>query len=95
MTHSSITFTDKQVPIFCAADHDGRYYDPWGTPYLIEIDGGYDNQLANPYSANAGPTTLATGVIAWSLGSDQAGKNINGIVANAFRVAKDNTRAAG
>jgi len=57
---------------------DGRYYDPWGTPYLIEIDGGYDNQLPNPYSLNAGPTTLATGVIAWSLGSDQAGATIAG-----------------
>src|SRR5262249_6077092 len=22
---------------------DGRYYDPWGTPYLVEIDGNYDN----------------------------------------------------
>jgi prepilin-type N-terminal cleavage/methylation domain-containing protein len=52
---------------------DGRYYDPWGTPYLVEIDGGYDNGVANPYTANAGPTALAIGVIAWSLGSDQAG----------------------
>jgi prepilin-type N-terminal cleavage/methylation domain-containing protein len=52
---------------------DGRYYDPWGTPYLIEIDGGYDNQVGNPYTFNAGPATLGIGVIAWSLGSDQAG----------------------
>jgi prepilin-type N-terminal cleavage/methylation domain-containing protein len=52
---------------------DGRYYDPWGTPYLVEIDGGYDNQVGNPYTDNAGPATLAIGVIAWSLGSDQAG----------------------
>jgi prepilin-type N-terminal cleavage/methylation domain-containing protein len=57
---------------------DGRYYDPWGTPYLVEIDGNYDNQVANPYTANAGPTTLATGVIAWSLGSDQAGATTAG-----------------
>jgi prepilin-type N-terminal cleavage/methylation domain-containing protein len=57
---------------------DGRYYDPWGTPYLVEIDGGYDNQVANPYTANAGPTNLAIGVIAWSLGSDQAGATIVG-----------------
>jgi prepilin-type N-terminal cleavage/methylation domain-containing protein len=57
---------------------DGRYYDPWGTPYLVEIDGGYDNQVANPYTTNAGPTNLAIGVIAWSLGSDQAGATIVG-----------------
>ena len=54
---------------------DGRYYDPWGTPYLVEIDGSYDNQVANPYTADsgAGPSPLSSGVIAWSLGSDQAG----------------------
>jgi prepilin-type N-terminal cleavage/methylation domain-containing protein len=51
---------------------DGQYYDPWGRPYDVKIDGGYDNQLANPYSANtgAGPTPLAIGVIAWSGGKD-------------------------
>jgi len=47
-----------------------QYYDPWGTPYAIEVDGNYDNQIANPYTANAGPTPLQAGVIAWSLGSD-------------------------
>jgi prepilin-type N-terminal cleavage/methylation domain-containing protein len=47
--------------------------DPWGTPYNISIDGGYDNQLTNPYTANtgAGPSPLSNGVIAWSLGPDQ------------------------
>jgi prepilin-type N-terminal cleavage/methylation domain-containing protein len=50
----------------------GQYYDPWGTPYRVRIDGVYDNQLANPYTANtgAGPTPLNIGVIAWSLGKD-------------------------
>jgi prepilin-type N-terminal cleavage/methylation domain-containing protein len=53
---------------------DGRYYDPWGTPYLVEIDGGYDNQVANPYTANAGATpNLSIGVIGWSLGLDGQG----------------------
>src|SRR5438132_13921415 len=42
----------------------GRYYDPWGTPYVIRIDGNYDNQLANPNSLNAGAPTLQIGVIA-------------------------------
>jgi len=47
------------------------YVDPWGTPYNVAIDGGYDNQLTNPYTANAGPSPLAIGVIAWSRGRDQ------------------------
>jgi prepilin-type N-terminal cleavage/methylation domain-containing protein len=50
----------------------GQYYDPWGTPYRVAIDGNYDNQLTNPYTADtgAGPATLNMGVIAWSLGKD-------------------------
>ena len=53
---------------------DGRYYDPWGTPYRMAIDGDYNNAInPNPYTANtgAGPTPLNIGVIAWSWGSDQ------------------------
>ena len=44
--------------------------DPWGTPYNVAIDGGYDNQLTNPYTANtgAGPSTLAIGVISLVVG---------------------------
>jgi prepilin-type N-terminal cleavage/methylation domain-containing protein len=51
----------------------GQYYDPWGTPYRVAIDGNYDNQLANPYTQDtgAGPATLNVGVIAWSAGKDQ------------------------
>ena len=53
---------------------DGRYYDPWGTVYLVEIDGSYENQVANPYTANAGAVpNLFIGVIAWSLGTDGQG----------------------
>jgi prepilin-type N-terminal cleavage/methylation domain-containing protein len=52
----------------------GQYYDPWGKPYNVEIDGGYDNTVANPYTANAGATpNLQLGVIAWSLGKDGSG----------------------
>jgi type II secretory pathway pseudopilin PulG len=52
----------------------GSYVDPWGTNYVLRIDGDYNNQVANPYSANAGATpNLQIGVIAWSLGLDQAG----------------------
>src|SRR5262249_26522882 len=51
-----------------------QYYDPWGQPYNVEIDGSYDNQVANPYTANAGATpNLYIGAIAWSLGTDGQG----------------------
>lgn len=52
---------------------DGQYYDVWGTAYKVAIDGNYDNQISNPYSANAGPPILYTGVVAWSLGKDKLG----------------------
>jgi prepilin-type N-terminal cleavage/methylation domain-containing protein len=57
-----------------AAGNLGQYFDPWGTNYVVRIDADYSNQVVNPYSANAGATpNLQIGVIAWSLGLDQAG----------------------
>ena len=56
-----------------AASNLGRYFDPWGTNYAVRIDGDYNNQAANPYTANAGANPLQLGVIAWSLGKDQLG----------------------
>ena len=56
-----------------AAANKGQYFDPWATNYVVRIDGDYNNQVANPYSSNAGSTTLQIGVIAWSRGKDQAG----------------------
>jgi xanthine dehydrogenase YagR molybdenum-binding subunit len=58
----------------------GDFVDPWGTPYNVAIDGGYDNQIANAYTdgsaggdPNATPAyALHIGVIAWSYGKDQA-----------------------
>jgi prepilin-type N-terminal cleavage/methylation domain-containing protein len=58
----------------------GDFVDPWGTPYNVAIDGGYNNQLANAYtdgSAGGSPSTtppyaLSIGVMAWSYGKDQA-----------------------
>jgi prepilin-type N-terminal cleavage/methylation domain-containing protein len=53
----------------------GQYFDPWGTPYNIEIDGDYTNNItANPYGNNngSGASPVAQGAIAWSLGADQA-----------------------
>ena len=38
----------------------GQFFDPWGTPYVVRIDGDYNNQVANPYGhANAGASPLA------------------------------------
>jgi len=56
-----------------AGGNIGQYFDPWGTNYVIRIDGDYNNQVANPYTANAGANPLQLGVIALSLGLDQAG----------------------
>ena len=64
---------------------NGQYSDPWAMPYNIEIDGNYDNQMSNAYSANngAGPGILATGVIAWSYGKDKTlGNNSDGKFTN-------------
>ena len=63
-----------------AAANTGQYFDPWGTNYVVRIDGDYNNQAANPYTADtgAGPATLSVGVIAWSLGKDVTqGTNFN------------------
>ena len=70
--HSGIATQVTNINGIAVAVDD--YVDPWGTPYNVAIDGGYDNQLTNPYTQNtgAGPLTLTTGVIAWSLGPDQA-----------------------
>jgi prepilin-type N-terminal cleavage/methylation domain-containing protein len=51
---------------------DPQFYDPWGKPYVVRIDADYDNEVSNPYSANAGAVPkLRAGVIAWSLGKDK------------------------
>ena len=52
----------------------GQFWDPWGTPYNVEIDADYTNQIeVNPYpdtDGSAGATPLRIGVISWSYGSD-------------------------
>ena len=66
--------TSPRSGIGTATGNNGQYFDPWGTNYVIRIDGDYDNQVVNPYSANAGATpNLQIGVIAWSLGLDGSG----------------------
>ena len=53
---------------------DSTWYDPWGKPYNVMIDGDYDNQLANPYADTPPPggATLYLGVIVWSFGKNGA-----------------------
>ena len=50
---------------------DGLLYDPWGRIYLIGVDTDYDGTLPNPYSKNAGPDRLRTGIIVYSWGPDR------------------------
>jgi len=68
---------------------DGQYYDPWGTPYRLRIDGNYDNQLANPYAADtgAGPLNVTIGVMTWSAGKDQKAPDNGGT--NNFNASDD------
>jgi prepilin-type N-terminal cleavage/methylation domain-containing protein len=61
---------------------DSTWYDPWGTPYNIAIDGNYNNITAAPNYPDLATTTYATatdgsgdkgprtGVIVWSFGAD-------------------------
>ena len=52
----------------------GQFFDPWGKNYVVRIDADYSNQVANPYSQNAGATpNLQIAVIALSLGRDGLG----------------------
>ena len=61
----------------------GIYYDPWGKKdaaseagvYHVTIDGNYDNEVTNPYTADtgAGGAKIRQGVIAYSLGKDGLG----------------------
>jgi prepilin-type N-terminal cleavage/methylation domain-containing protein len=59
----------------------GVWYDPWGSPYNVAIDGNYNNivrapnytDLAATYvtaTDGSGDVGVGTGVISWSLGSD-------------------------
>ena len=49
------------------------WYDPWGSPYNVEIDGDYNNQITtNPYTDQPGGQPLNNGVIVWSFGKNGA-----------------------
>ena len=77
----------------------GQFWDPWGIPYTVRIDADYNNSVANPYgpetatTGGAGSDPIQAGVIAWSLGSDQAlGTKISGNVGD--NVYKNRTTGA-
>ena len=55
-----------------APSRQGMFVDPWGTPYIVRIDGNYDQSLNNPYGSNAGSSVLREDVLAWSVGKDGA-----------------------
>jgi prepilin-type N-terminal cleavage/methylation domain-containing protein len=51
----------------------GIWYDPWGSPYNITLDGNYSNSVLNPYISDPSPpggTPLSNGVITWSFGKN-------------------------
>jgi prepilin-type N-terminal cleavage/methylation domain-containing protein len=50
----------------------GRFFDPWGSPYNVEIDSSYDNHMPNIYGATggAGVDPIPQGVVGWSNGTD-------------------------
>ena len=53
---------------------DGQYYDPWGNTLRVRIDGNYDNQVTNPYTATLeGWSDPFLGVIALVARKDQSG----------------------
>ena len=62
----------------------GQFWDPWGTPYNVRIDGDYNNSVTpNPYSQGAGVNPIQQGVITWSYGKDQTlGTNGDGVYKN-------------
>jgi prepilin-type N-terminal cleavage/methylation domain-containing protein len=51
---------------------DGKYYDPWGTPYRIRLDVNYANLVPTtpPYQNAPSWGSVNAGVIAWSYGKD-------------------------
>ena len=65
---------DANTPRAGLGQSDGKYYDPWGSPYCIRLDDNYDNVLPNPYAADkgAGPANLNGTAIGWSLGKNGA-----------------------
>ncbi len=46
----------------------GQYFDPWGSPYAIEIDSNYDGSASSPYSSEGGSAGVFKGssdILSW------------------------------
>jgi type II secretory pathway pseudopilin PulG len=67
-----LTAKSTTTPISGVGTTIHAWYDPWGSAYRFKIDNNYNSTLTNPYTANAGTTSLTIGCIAWSLGKDKA-----------------------
>jgi prepilin-type N-terminal cleavage/methylation domain-containing protein len=83
---------DQTTPRSGIQNSTGKWYDPWGLPYNVAIDGNYNNIVKAPAYSDL-PYTTATdgsgdvgptiGVISWSLGKDGTlGTNGNGLYTN-------------
>jgi type II secretory pathway pseudopilin PulG len=70
---NALTAKSSTAPISGVGTTIHAWYDPWGSAYRFKIDNNYNSTLTNPYTANAGTTSLTIGCIAWSLGKDKAG----------------------
>lgn len=67
MNPRRIAFIEPKIGI------DGKFYDPWGNPYKVRLDGDYDNEIQNFYAGDSGAGwgTLNHSVIAASSGPDE------------------------
>jgi prepilin-type N-terminal cleavage/methylation domain-containing protein len=65
--------SNQKRPVAGVLASTGVWYDPWGSPYNVALDGNYDGQLNSPtplpnFYSDTGP--LQFGVIAWSFGKN-------------------------
>lgn len=70
--------TEAKEPGRYGFQTDGNFLDPWGNAYSIGMDADYDNTFSNPFTGGKfGPSTLRTGVVAWSGGKDTSTNDDN------------------
>ena len=64
---------DPTNPKFGIGQGDGKYYDPWGTPYRVRVDANYSNwiQTNPPYRNAPSWDGVNGGALAWSYGKDR------------------------
>ena len=76
---------DPSAPRSGIGQNDGKYYDPWGTPYRVRLDSSYSNWVVTnpPYTNAPSWGGVNTGVLAWSYGKDtKLGAGGNGDATN-------------